>query len=235
VEVIRGLDLKVAAGERVSIVGTSGAGKSTLAALLCGLQEADRGTIQMNNIHLQDADRESLRRVVGLVTDTNEIFAGTVEENIVVGRPGIDYEDVEWALEFTRLTDELKRSTPVVSEGRNLSHGQIQRLLIARAIVGRPSLLILDEAFTGIDERDKIAILDNIYRSDQTWTVIDISHDPEVVERSQTIRVLEDGQIVESKTLAELRRDPKCKFVTLFPSLCLSKKSSAAPSPESSS
>lgn len=224
VEVLSNLGLQVRPGEHVSLVGESGAGKSTLASLLCGLQEPTHGVVQINGMDVREASLESLRRVVALVSDTNEIFEGTVEENILLGREHIPYEDVQWALDLTQLSEELTRlpegmQTKLVGEGRNLSRGQIQRLLIARAIVGRPRLLILDEAFTGIDENDKLQILGELYAPERDWTIIDISHDPEVVLRSSVVHVLSDGKIAESGAALELARRRDGLFASLFPTL----------------
>jgi ATP-binding cassette subfamily B protein len=224
VEVLSNLSLQVRPGEHVSLVGESGAGKSTLASLLCGLQEPTHGVVQVNGMDVREASLESLRRVVALVSDTNEIFEGTVEENILIGREHIPYEDVQWALDLTQLSEELTRlpegmQTKLVGEGRNLSRGQIQRLLIARAIVGRPRLLILDEAFTGIDENDKLQILGELYAPEREWTIIDISHDPEVVLRSSVVHVLSGGKIGESGAPLDLARRRDGLFASLFPTL----------------
>lgn len=225
-QILTGLDLHLEPGEHVSLVGESGVGKSTLAALLGGLQEPDHGLVQINGMDVRDANLDSLRHVVGLVSDTNEIFAGTIEENILLGRHYIRHEDLQWALEFTNLTEELARfpqglQTQLVTEGRNLSRGQRQRLLIARAIVARPQLLILDEGFTGIDENDKLRILDEVYNPSYPWTIIDISHDPELVLRSHTVHVMANGCIVESGKPHDLMRRRECEFRQLFPSLGL--------------
>lgn len=223
-EILSGLDLQLEPGARVSLVGESGVGKSTLAALLCGLLEPAQGLVQINGIDVRDVQLESLRHAVGLVNDANEIFAGTIEENILLGRHYITHDNLQWALEFTHLTDELAKfpqglKTKLTTEGRNLSRGQMQRLLIARAIVARPSLLILDEGFTGIDEKDKLDILDELYNQKYGWTIIDISHDPEVVTRSEMVHVMGQGRIIETGNPATLIRQRDSAFRTLFPSL----------------
>ncbi|MGV3721186.1 MAG: ATP-binding cassette domain-containing protein [Actinomycetota bacterium] len=223
VEVLTGLDLVIESGERVSLVGSSGAGKSTFAALLCGLEEPSHGAVRINGFDVRELTLPSLRETVSLVAhDDREIFEGTVEENVVLGRRWVTHEDVRWALELVQLQDEIARlpqglKTSLMTGGRGLSHGQAQRLLIARAVVGRPQLLILDEAFTGIDEKTKLGILDALYADEHTWTIIDISHDAEVVMRSGTIHLLEAGRIQESGPphLLALRFDSR--FCTLFP------------------
>ncbi len=224
-EVLSDLNFSLSAGDRVSLVGASGAGKSTLAALLCGLEEPHFGTIELNGIDVRQVDLQSLRNVVALVGDINEVVEGTVEENIRFGRTSPTSEDIRWAIEVAQLTEDIARmplgiNTPIVSAGRNISRGQMQRLLIARALVERPQLLILDEAFTGIDERTKIKILDAIYDPQNHWTIIDISHDAEVVLRSGAVQVLSEGNIVETNTPANLAQQPNSAFAKLFPDLC---------------
>ena len=223
-DILSDLNLTMKAKEHVSLVGESGAGKSTLASLLCGLQEPTHGIVQINGLDVRQANLQSLRAVVSLVSDTNEIFEGTVEENILIGRDHISYQELQWALEVTQLSDELTRlpaglQTKLLGEGRNLSRGQNQRLLLARAIVGRPRLLILDEAFTGIDENDKLQILSELFSNERDWTILDISHDPEVVLRASQIYVLAEGKIVEAGSPADLTSRPNGSFAALFPSL----------------
>lgn len=223
-ETLSNLDLVINPGEHVSLIGKSGVGKSTLVALLCGLQEANQGLAQINGLDVRDLNPESLRQSVGLVSDSNEVFAGTVEDNILLGHEDVANEDLQWAIEFARLTDDLARlshglQTHLISEGRNLSRGQVQRLMIARAVVKRPQLLILDEGFTGVDEDDKLKILENLFAPEHNWTIINISHDPEIVTRSRTIHVMASGKIVESGAPSELMRLHDSEFTKLFPSL----------------
>ncbi len=231
-DILADLNLTIKAKEHVSLVGASGAGKSTLASLLCGLQEPTHGIVQLNGLDVREANLKSLREVVSLVSDTNEIFEGTVEENILMGRDHISYQDLQWALEITQLSDELTRlpagmQTKLLGEGRNLSRGQNQRLLLARAIVGRPKLLILDEAFTGIDENDKLQILSELFSDERDWTILDISHDPEVVIRASQICVLAEGKIVEAGTPAEIGAQGEGRFAALFPTLSIKATSAA--------
>ena len=221
-EVLSNLNLEIAANERVSIVGRSGAGKSTLAALLCGLLEPSHGAILLDGKDVREIDLNNLHDAVALVGDSNEVFEGTIEENILLGRE-VAREQLQWALDAAQLGEDLGElprgvKTEVISEGRNLSRGQIQRILIARAIVARPRLLILDEAFTGIDEGDKLEVLDELFDKRNSWTIINISHDPEVVTRTAKIFVLERGRIVETVDTDDLDSNPII-LNKLFPTL----------------
>jgi ATP-binding cassette subfamily B protein len=223
-KILKGLSLSLQPGEVVCLVGASGVGKSTLAEILCGLLEPKSGVVRINGFDVRALDLHSLRQVVALVGDSNEIFDGTVEENIAVGRPHVRVEDIHWALEITQLTDEIMAlpnglQTSLISAGRNLSRGQTQRLMIARAIVDRPNLLILDEAFIGIDECTKLKILDTLLDPVNPWTVIGISHDADVVIRADHIMVLADGVIAESASLNALSLQPNSRFSELFPKL----------------
>ncbi|MCS6777675.1 MAG: ATP-binding cassette domain-containing protein [Chloroherpetonaceae bacterium] len=223
-EILTGLDLTIRSGDRAGLVGVSGAGKSTLAALICGIEEPSHGTIEVNGTDVRDLDLASLRRIVSLVGDTEEIFEGTIEENVTVGRPNITQDDVRWALELAQFTRELESMpegmrTTLVAGGQNLSRGQRQRLLIARAIVARPKLLIIDESFIAIDEQTRQKLLDAIFAPENPWTILSITHIDEVVMRSNIVHVLCDGKIVESGPPEELARKDNCAFGPIFPFL----------------
>jgi ABC-type bacteriocin/lantibiotic exporter with double-glycine peptidase domain len=222
--VLSGLDMHLKAGERVSLVGASGAGKSTLGALLCGLDDPTHGTIEFDGAEIRTLSLDSIREHVSMIGYENELFDGTIEENIVLGRKTVSPQDVRWAIEMAQLTEDIALmpkglATQIISGGKNLSRGQIQRLLIARAIVGHPRLLILDEAFTGIDERQTLMILDAIFDPINTWTIIDISHDSEVIIRTETVYVLTNGDITETGRLQSLAKDGDSQFSQLFPVL----------------
>ncbi len=231
---LRGINLDLAPGDRVSLVGASGAGKSTLASLLCALEEPTHGVIEIDGIELRDANLWSLRKSVAMVGYENELFDGSIEDNIVIGREWVSREDVRWAIEIAQLQDDIAAlhdgpSTHVVSGGGNLSRGQVQRLLLARAIVERPRLLILDEAFTGIDERQTLMILDRIFDDKHPWTILNISHSAEVIVRTNTVHVLRDGVIIESGPPAVLSKSLEGGFSYLFPYLSKALREAKAP------
>lgn len=220
--VLDNLDFSLDPGERVSLVGASGEGKSTLAALLCGLETASHGSVEIDGVDLREIDLGCLRAEIGLAAFNNEVFDGTIEENVHAGRTYVTAEDVRWALEIADFEDDVAKMTKglktrVLSGGQNLSHGQIQRLLIARAIVGRPRLLILDEAFTGIDECVTSRILDRIFDGGHPWTIVDISHEPQIMLRTGMVAVLSGGKIAERGTPEALSANPDGPFSRLFP------------------
>lgn len=224
VPVLAGLSMHLKPGDRVSLVGSSGAGKSTLGMLLCGLDDPSHGTVEFDGVEVRTMCLDSIREHVSMIGYENELFDGTIEENIVLGRKNVNLKDVRWAIDMAHLTDDIALmpdglQTRVISGGKNLSRGQIQRLLIARAVVGHPRLLILDEAFTGIDEKQTIKILDAIFSESNNWTIIDISHDSEVITRTEMIYVLADGKIKESGSLMSLANNEYGEFSNLFPVL----------------
>ncbi|MCX8051595.1 MAG: ATP-binding cassette domain-containing protein [Chlorobi bacterium] len=221
---LRSVNLKIAPGERVCIVGSSGSGKSTVAHLIIGTLQPEFGSIFVNDHELRLLDRTSYRQHIGYIKTSDEVFNGTVLDNIVWGRDGIPHENIRWALDLCMLTRWLESttdglSTPVGPRGENLSTGQIRRVMIARAIVHRPRLLIIDEGFNGIEDNVKLDIAAKLYDKSNPWTVVTISHDPEIVALSDKVAVLHDGYIVEFDTVRSLVSQPESLLVQLFPTL----------------
>lgn len=222
--VLDGVDLNLDPGERISLFGANRSGKSTLAYVLCGLLEPGAGIVELNGMDVRHIGMDSLRSVVSLVTDSNEVFEETIENNLTFGRPDVSHEDILRALDMVAFEEDLVRlpeglKTQLLSGGRNLSRGQVQKLMIARAILQRPQLLILDEAFTGIEEKTKLQILDRIYANDVPWTIIDISQDADTIFHSSRIVILKEGVIVESGSLRDLLTRKNSEFESLFPNL----------------
>ncbi|MCA9788898.1 MAG: ABC transporter ATP-binding protein [Cyanobacteria bacterium HKST-UBA05] len=222
-QVLKGLNLTIEPGEQISIVGRNGAGKTTLGYLMTGLLEPSQGLVSLNGYDTRTLDLNTLRKNSALVSESSSIFEGTIEENIVLDR-NVNSKDIQWALEMVLLKRELMSmpkgiKTPLISEGRNISLGQRQRIIIARAILERPQLLVLDEAFTGLDQASKLTILDNLFDQENAWTIVDISHDIHMVLRTQTVHVIQDHHIVETGNIADLTKNKQSAFAELFPSL----------------
>ncbi len=221
--VLTGIDLLVEEGDRFCLVGKSGEGKSTIAHLLSGLNETYTGSIQFDEYDIRTLDLGSLRSQIGICLPNEEIIEGTLFENIAMGREWITQKAALDALTTVRLIDQLYKmpkglQTHIVSHGRNLSTGQQRRLMLARAIVNNPRLLIIDEAFNGIEENVKLEIISEFHSLLRPWTIINISHDPDVVSHCEKVGVLSNGKIIEVGLLndiAQLHGD----FRTLFPEL----------------
>jgi putative ABC transport system ATP-binding protein len=181
------VSLDVPAGARVAVVGPNGSGKSTLIDLIYGLREPTRGHIEIQGLPLRDLALGDVREHVALVRGA-AIFEGTMLDNVCMGRPNITLEDVRRALELVGLWTEVTNlpeglSTHISTNGGNLSTGQAQRLAIARAIVVKPSCLLLDEALDQLDPASRRFILEQILGERAPWTVIVATHDPGVAER----------------------------------------------------
>jgi ABC-type bacteriocin/lantibiotic exporter with double-glycine peptidase domain len=224
--VFQELNLSIAPGSKVSIVGKSGCGKTTLALLMAGLYHPDFGNVTINGFDLRNVDLHSFRAHLSLVTNSNDLFEGTLEENIRLSREKISQEDLLWALDMVDLTQELSRldnglQTGIISEGKNLSEGVRQRVLLARALVTRPALLILDEVFHSIGEVSKSHILDRLMEPEAPWTVIHLTHDLDVIARSQQVFTLHDGAIQEMEDPWVLASQADSYFSQTFPKLAM--------------
>lgn len=224
VPLLRSVNLKIMPSERVCIVGTSGTGKSTLALMMLGFIQPEYGSIFINDYDSRLLDRSTYRHHIGYIKTSDEIINGTILDNIVWGRTHLSQEDIRWALNVAMLDRWLEDTekgllTPVGPRGENLSTGQIRRIMIARAIVHRPQLLIIDEGFNGIEDNIKLQIAKQLYDKANAWTVVTISHDPEIVAEAEKVAVLHDGYIVEYGTISSLLQEPGSTLTQLFPTL----------------
>ncbi len=195
--VLDGASATIAPGERVSLVGR---GKSSLVALLTRLHEPASGLIELDGVDVRTIDPEALRVQVGVIEGRRDaIFEGTLEENITMGRT-LAHADVRWAIATAQLTDEVAAlphglQTALPATGTNLSESVCTRLLCARAIVGRPRLLIVDDALAGLPPDLHRRLLDALWR-EPGWTLIDLSQDPRLGTRSGRTLELRGGRLV---------------------------------------
>ena len=220
--ILRGLSFAVTPCSHTSIVGEPGSGKTTITNLLARLYEAQSGGILLNGQEIRHLRISDTRAAIGIVTTNLEIFDGTVRDNITLGRH-FSMDDMEWALKTANVYEEIVQlpdglNTDVLATGVNLSESILCRVMIARAIIARPQLLVLDEAFHTLDQARKLQILDTIYTCGN-WTILDISNDTENIRRSDRVLVLKEGVAIENGTAAELAANRNSLFSHLFPML----------------
>jgi putative ABC transport system ATP-binding protein len=177
-------NLDVSPGEKVAIFSNTSAGKTSLARVLAGLYLPTSGVIRYNGVDVRDLDMDSLNAHRGLVLDSQlSLFEGTLEENITLDRPSVTYEDIVWALRFVELEEEVDAfpfglKTPVRPEGKALTNAQIQKVLVARAIVTRPQLLIFDGTLHSLHPTTREAVLRRLCSKEEPWSVLFVSNDP---------------------------------------------------------
>lgn len=205
--VLDNASLTAKAGEFIAIVGASGCGKSTLIRLLLGFETAQTGSVLLDGKDIKELDILSVRRQMGVVLQNSRLMPGSLYENIV-GASGCDLDEVWDAVHRAGLAEDIERMPmglhTMVTEGGSLSGGQTQRLMIARAIVSRPSILILDEATSALDNRTQAIVTDSLERLSVTRIVV--AHRLSTVARAHRIYVMEAGRVVEQGDYEQLMR-----------------------------
>jgi subfamily B ATP-binding cassette protein MsbA len=209
--VLKEVDLRIECGEIVALVGPSGAGKSTLVNLLPRFFDPTGGRVSIDGTPIVDLKLDTLRSLIGIVTQETILFNDTVAANIAYGRSGVSLEKIREAA-AAAYADEFIQQLPsgyetrIGESGLRLSGGQRQRLTIARALFKNPPILILDEATSQLDTESEVLVrkaLDNLM---QGRTTLVIAHRLSTVKHADRIIVMEAGQIVEEGTHADLRR-----------------------------
>ena len=208
-EVLHGISFTARPGQMVALVGSSGAGKSTIASLLARLYDVDSGSIKLNGADVRDVTFASLKDTVGMVTQDGHLFHESIRANLLLAAPDASEDQLWEALRRARLDDVVAAmpdglDTVVGERGYRLSGGQRQRLTIARLLLGRSRVVVLDEATASLDSASEAAVQQALAEALGGRTSIVIAHRLSTVRAADLILVVEDGRIVERGTHREL-------------------------------
>ena len=209
VPLIEDMNLKVEPGQRIALVGPTGCGKTTLVNLLMRFYEINGGTLRVDGHPIDTVTRDSLRGNLGMVLQETWLKAGTIAENIAYGKPDATREEIIAAAKKARAHSFICRlpnsyDTEVAEDGGNISQGQRQLLCIARVMLRRPPILILDEATSSIDTRTEVLVQDAFEELMKGRTSFIVAHRLSTIKNADQILVMKDGNIIERGTHDEL-------------------------------
>jgi ATP-binding cassette subfamily C protein len=206
--VLQNVSLNFPMGRIITIVGPSGSGKTTLVDLVIGLLRPQQGEVLIDDVPLAEVNLKSWRRMIGYIPQETILLHDTVLNNITLGDPNLTAADAEdalraaGALEFVNRMPQAMQSM-VGERGGKLSGGQRQRIAIARALVHKPKLLILDEATSGLDPESEAAVCDTLQQLRGKHTILAISHQSALVEIADKAYRIRDGKILQTETKPE--------------------------------
>lgn len=201
-KLIENLNLNVSQGQRIAIVGPTGCGKTTLINLLMRFYDVNSGSIKVSQTDIRDMTRRSLRAGIGMVLQDTWLKAGTIKENIIMGKPDATDEEIVAAAKASYADGFIRRlpngyDTFIGEDGGNLSQGQKQLLCITRVMLCKPPMLILDEATSSIDTRTEMKIQDAFAKLMEGRTSFIVAHRLSTIQSADVILVMKDGKIIE--------------------------------------
>jgi ABC-type bacteriocin/lantibiotic exporter with double-glycine peptidase domain len=206
---LNGINLDIKAGEHVCISGPGGAGKTTLMNVISGIYSGFEGIVTINDYSIRDLDLNHLRDKIGKNISQEDIFDGTILDNITVGKPMEDVNDAVGSLRLVGLADEINSlpegmNTHLTSGGKNLSNTTIHKLILARCLAKSPELIILNDFFNGLKRSAKIELINCLVNKENRWTLIAVSNDPLVMAACDRVVIMSDGVIEAEGKFEEL-------------------------------
>lgn len=210
-ESLHNIDLKIPRGSTVGVIGSTGSGKSSLVNLIPRFYDVTGGCVLVDGVDVRDYDTKALRSKIGVVSQKKALFSGSVRDNIRFGKQDATDEEIWQALETAQAKQMIEEKSGQLDfvleqEGKNLSGGQRQRMTIARALVKKPEVLILDDAASALDYATGAALNKALRNTDFAPTVITVSQRVAAIRNADTIVVLDEGEIVGIGTNDELLR-----------------------------
>ncbi|HMQ75005.1 MAG TPA: ATP-binding cassette domain-containing protein [Flavobacteriales bacterium] len=201
-DVLGGIDLTIASGQKVCLSGPNGSGKTTLLQMIGGLVSPTSGTVGLDGHPLGSLDLDHARSMMGDSLNQDEVFSGTIEENITMGRPWVTPEDVRSAAERTGLADRIARlpmglMTPLDPNGTRLPRSLVKRVILSRCLASRPRLLLIEDDLSMFDPVDRDTLLHELTAREAPWTLVLVSNDPAVQARCERHLHLAGGKLIE--------------------------------------
>lgn len=213
--VLDDVSFALAAGDHLALVGADGAGKTTLLRLMAGLLDRYTGQVAYAGLSLPDLSPDALAAAVGDSLAHQHLFSGTVLENITLNQPHLTATDAAWAVNLVGLRDDLyarpQGLQTLVGPGYSLGAGATQKLLLARAVVGRPRLLLLDALLPAASLAERVRVLRRLLAPELPWTVILATTQPELLNQLPRVAVLDNGRLVAEGPLADVRDTPQLR------------------------
>lgn len=212
--VLKNINVNIKSGEKIALVGESGSGKTTLVKLLMNFYEFEKGEIMFGDYNIKDINIESLRDKIAYISQDIFLFSGSIRENLMLGNEDATLDEIIEACKLSKANEfiekmPLRYETLLEENGANLSGGQKQRLAIARALLKKPDILIMDEATSNLDSITEKAIEKTINELSNNITTIIIAHRLSTIMRCDRIYVMENGEIIEQGSHTELMNDKK--------------------------
>lgn len=207
--VLNNVELDVRPGEKVCVAGPGNSGKTTLTNLISGLHTDYEGIITINNYSLRDLDIRHLRDSIAKNISPEDIFDGTILENITLGSPSRTVDDAVQAIRKVKLEDEINKlpeglSTHLVSAGKGFSSSFIHKMILARCLAKNPALIILNDFFSGLKRKEKLELLQSVINDESRWTLVAVSNDPLVMAACDRVILMNEGTIQEQGKFDDL-------------------------------
>lgn len=198
--ILQDINLEIFKGAKVGLIGLNSSGKASLLNIISTLYQPSSGIVRFNNFHVSDISLQEIRSKLGSYLESEELFEGTLYENISLMRKSVSMEDVMWVIEKMKLLDFVNNNkdglqTLLKPTGKALSKSVVQKILLARAVVIRPELLVISNNLENLSSQDKREIIDFLCDASQTWTLLASTHDAYFASKCKHLVYMEKGSI----------------------------------------
>lgn len=210
--ILKGINLEIASSERICVSGYSSSGKTTFINIILGFLTSYEGVLAYNNISLRSINKNSLIDIIGDNVSQEDLFDGTLLENITLGRNSIALERVFWALDCVGLSEYVQSQPEGIythlTNGRlGISESVARKIIIARSIVKKPKLLILEDFLMGLEKEGKLKLIDTLLGEEFKWTLIIISNDEEMMKRCDRTIIMKQGEVIAQGHYDEIKQN----------------------------